>query len=276
DAEPSPAWRGEVAHKILERWHNGEGVLSEIAAEELRKMNAHPLMRALWRPRLLKALEWVESQLAAQPERVPVVVEEWGRMDVQGVEIFGKADRIDRFPEGPLAIVDYKTGAPPSGREVEAGYALQLGTLGLMAQRGAFDKAEGQPARFEYWSLGSSRTSDTGFGYVTTPILEGKKRSGIPLGEFLEQADYFLNDALGRGLLAAGPFTARLNPHPPCSDTFAQSMRLDDWMGRECAGSFRSRTTRRSPSIRPTPCGSPPRPGPARRSCIRPACCGRC
>src|SRR5690606_40023747 len=76
--------------------------------------------------------------------------------------------------EGPLAIVDYKTGAPPSGREVEAGYALQLGTLGLMAQRGAFDKAEGQPARFEYWSLGSSRTSDTGFGYVTTPILEGR------------------------------------------------------------------------------------------------------
>lgn len=233
DAEPSPAWRGEVAHKILERWHNGEGVLADLAAEELRKMNAHPLMRALWRPRLLKALEWVESQLAEQPERVPTVVEDWGRMDVRGVEIFGKADRIDRLPDGTLAIVDYKTGKPPSGREVEAGYALQLGTLGLMAQRGAYEKAQGEPVRFEYWSLGSSRTSETGFGYVSTPILEGNKRSGIPLGEFLSQADYFLNDALSRWILGEEPFTARLNPDAPGYDTFDQLMRLDEWMGRE-------------------------------------------
>ena len=233
DAEPSPAWRGEVAHKILERWHDGEGSLADIAAEELRKMNAHPLMRALWRPRLMKALEWVESRLAEQPERVPTVVEDWGRMDVRGVEIFGKADRIDRLPDGTLAIVDYKTGKPPSGREVEAGYALQLGTLGLMAERGAFEKAEGEAVRFEYWSLGSSRTSETGFGYVTTPILEGNKRSGIPLGEFLSQADYFLNDALSRWILGEEPFTARLNPDAPGYDTFDQLMRLNEWVGRE-------------------------------------------
>src|SRR5690606_33004476 len=68
DAEPSPAWRGEVAHKILERWHNGDGILADLAAEELAKMNAHPLMRALWRPRLMKALEWVEQSLAAEPD----------------------------------------------------------------------------------------------------------------------------------------------------------------------------------------------------------------
>ena len=148
-------------------------------------MNAHPLMRALWRPRLLKALEWVEAQIAADPERVPTVIEDWGEMEVRGVEIFGKADRIDRLPDGTLAIVDYKTGAPPSGREVEAGYALQLGTLGLMARAGAFAKVQGEPVRFEYWSLGSSKTSETGFGYVATPILEGRKQKrhrarGVP------------------------------------------------------------------------------------------------
>ena len=233
DAEPSPAWRGEVAHKILERWHRAEGTLAEIAATELTRMNAHPLMRALWRPRLLKALEWVEARIAADPERVPAVIEDWGKMVVKGVEIFGKADRIDRLPDGTLAIVDYKTGSPPSGREVEAGYALQLGTLGLMARHGGFEKAQGEPARFEYWSLGSSKTSETGFGYVTTPILEGNKRSGIPPEEFLPQASWFLNNALDRWILGDAPFTARLNPDAPDYATYDQLMRLDEWLGRE-------------------------------------------
>src|SRR5690606_3974158 len=53
DAEPSPAWRGQVAHKALERWHRERGDLHAIALEELEAMNAHPLMRALWQPRLL-------------------------------------------------------------------------------------------------------------------------------------------------------------------------------------------------------------------------------
>jgi ATP-dependent helicase/nuclease subunit B len=232
DAEPSPAWRGEMAHAILERWHKGEGALGEIAADQLRQMNAHPLMRALWRPRLLKALEWVEAQIAANPGRVPAVIEDWGSMDVKGVEIFGKADRIDRLPDGTLAIVDYKTGAPPSGREVEAGYALQLGTLGLMA-RGAFEKVRGEPVRFEYWSLGSSKTSEIGFGYVTTPILEGRKLKGIAADEFLPQAAFFLNDALDRWILGEEPFTARLNPDAPGYSTYDQLMRLDEWLGRE-------------------------------------------
>jgi ATP-dependent helicase/nuclease subunit B len=233
DAEPSPAWRGEIAHKILERWHNRDGTLADLVADELAKMSAHPLMRALWRPRLLKALEWVEGKLAVEPERVPAVVEDWGEMAVKGVRIFGKADRIDAFPDGTLAIVDYKTGAPPSGREVEAGYALQLGTLGLMVRAGAFEKARGEPVKFEYWSLGASKTSETGFGYVTTPILEGSKRTGIPADEFLPQAEWFLHDALGRWILGDEPFTARLNPDAPGYATYDQLMRLDEWLGRE-------------------------------------------
>ena len=154
-------------------------------------------------------------------------------MEVNGVEIFGKADRIDRLPDGTLAIVDYKTGAPPSGREVEAGYALQLGTLGLMARGGAFEKVRGEPVKFEYWSLGSSKTSETGFGYVTTPILEGRKQKGIAADEFLPQAAFFLNDALDRWILGEEPFTARLNPDAPGYATYDQLMRLDEWLGRE-------------------------------------------
>src|SRR5690606_25786534 len=71
DADLSPARRGDLAHKILEIWHKTGRPMPEIAAEVLRQMGAHPLTLALWRPRLLKGLEWIEDHIAAEPGRVP-------------------------------------------------------------------------------------------------------------------------------------------------------------------------------------------------------------
>lgn len=233
DAEPSPAWQGELAHKILEVWHRTGRPLEEIAAERLKAMNAHPLTRALWRPRLLKALEWVAGEIAANPERTPTAFEQNGEMTWRGVTIHGRLDRLDTLADGSFAVVDYKTGRPPSGAQVEAGYALQLGTIGLMVERGAFENVEGTATRFEYWSLGKSDKSETGFGYVATPLLEGNKRSGIPPEEFLPQAKVYLDDALDKWILGYTPFVARLNPDAPTYDTYDQLMRLEEWMGRE-------------------------------------------
>ena len=233
DAEPRPQWRGTAAHKVLETWHRTGRPMREIADEVLAEMNHHPLMRALWRPRLMKALEWVEAEIAANPDRTPSLIEEKGEWTYRGVLIRGKADRIDRLPDGTLAVVDYKTGQPPSGKQVEKGYALQLGTTGLMVRHGAFGNLQGEPVSFEYWSLAKSPKSETGFGYVTTPILSGSKRTGIPLGDFLPEAQRYLNDALDRWILGDEPFTARLNPDAPAYATYDQLMRLDEWLGRD-------------------------------------------
>jgi ATP-dependent helicase/nuclease subunit B len=206
--------------------------MAEVADEVLTRMNHHPLMRALWRPRLVKALEWVEAEIAAHPEREPALFEEWGQIVHREVTIFGKADRIDRLPDGQLAIVDYKTGGPPSAQQVIDGVALQLGTTGLMAARGGFEGLQGEPVAFEYWSLAKSSKSDTGFGYVTTPILGSGKRKGIALEDFLPEAERYLDEALDKWILGDQPFTARLNPNAPGYDTYDQLMRLDEWLGR--------------------------------------------
>lgn len=236
DAEPSAAWQGIAAHEILERWHTAAmespRTMHDVAAEVLQQMNGHPLMRALWRPRLMAALEWVELQIAQNPDRAPAVFERWGNWPVRGVTIRGKVDRIDRLPDGTLAIVDYKTGSPPSGKQVENGFALQLGTLGLMARAGAFDDMPaGEATCFEYWSLARHKNSPTGFGHATTPLKTGNKRSGIAPEEFLPAAEYFLHDALDRWILGAEPFTARLNPDAKTYSTYDQLMRLDEWIG---------------------------------------------
>ena len=239
DAQPTPAWQGELAHAILEDWHKGKGELAELAQQHMRAMAAHPLMRALWRPRLLAALEWVSQAIENDPERRPAAIEQWGEMEVRGVRVFGKADRIDTLADGSLAVVDYKTGGPPSGAEVEAGYALQLGTIGLIAQSGGFEGVSGDPSRFEYWSLAKAKAKDhpTGFGYVSTPVLEGRKRTGIPPAEFLRETKRYLYDALDRWILGSEPFTARLNPDAPGYDTYDQLMRLAEWQGCEGEGS---------------------------------------
>jgi ATP-dependent helicase/nuclease subunit B len=233
DAQPTAAWQGSLAHKILEDWHDGKGTLEALADHHLQDMAAHPLMRALWRPRLLRALQWVEQTIAATPDRVPVLWEEDGKLDYRGLLLKGKADRIDRLPDGTLAVVDYKTSGPPSAAQVEQGFAMQLGTLGLLLRAGAFEKVRGVPTAFEYWSLGRSADSETGFGYMKSPVKTGRMRSGVPLEEFLPRAEAYLNEALDRWILGNEGFTARLNPDAAVYAEFDHLMRLDEWVGRD-------------------------------------------
>jgi ATP-dependent helicase/nuclease subunit B len=229
DAEPSAAWKGTAVHAILERWHKEGGELLPIAHRVLDEMSAHPLMRALWRPRLMAALEWIggEVERLRGEGREVLRSEARGEMIVKGVRIHGRADRIDRLADGNLAVVDYKTGKPPSASMVKAGFALQLGLVGMIAERAGFDGVSGIPERFEYWSLGKGKA---GFGYVEEPILEGRRKSGIPRSEFLPTTAAYLDDAIDRWILGSDPFTARLNPDIGGYNDYDQLMRLDEWL----------------------------------------------
>ncbi|MFC3174736.1 double-strand break repair protein AddB [Novosphingobium bradum] len=244
DAEPTAAWKGTAVHEILDRWHKQRaagdpGPLLPIAEAELAKMSAHPLVRGLWWPRLVAALEWVEQEIARLEAegRVVATTEARGEILFRGVRIHGRADRIDRLPDGTLAVIDYKTGSPPSARRVEEGFALQLGLIGLMAREGAFHDADrqpvsGEPTRFEYWSLAKAKKSATGFGECSEPVLEGRKKNGIVREEFLDRTEEFLADAIVRWIKGDEPFTARLNPDLPGYADYDQLMRLDEWQAR--------------------------------------------
>ena len=236
DADPTPAWRGTAVHAILEEWHKQGapfGGLIPIAERQLDAMSAHPFMRGLWRPRLLAALEWIEAEqheLEAQGRAV-LTAEQKGEIRVDGVRIHGRADRIDRQPDGTLAVVDYKTGSPPSGRMVEEGFALQLGLIGMIARDGGFDGVHGVPTTFEYWSL--ARNKSRGFGSRSEPVREGRKLSGIPREDFLPETERYLREAISRWILGNEPFTARLNPDLAGYADYDQLMRLDEWQGRD-------------------------------------------
>ncbi|MDT0508018.1 double-strand break repair protein AddB [Novosphingobium sp. MMS21-SN21R] len=239
DADPTPAWKGTAVHDVLKVWHEAGGKPGElvpIAERMFDEMSAHPFMRTMWKPRLINALLWIEAEtdrLAGEGREV-LAVERKGEIVVDGIRIHGRADRIDTLADGTLAIVDYKTGMPPSAKMVEEGFSLQLGLIGLIAREGGMSGVTGEPARFEYWSLG--RNKERGFGYMKSPVKDSGNRSALLPEDFVPETERFLREAIAKWLLGNDPFTARLNPDLPGYSDYDQLMRLDEWQGRERKG----------------------------------------
>jgi ATP-dependent helicase/nuclease subunit B len=184
------------------------------------------MLRALWAPRLLEAIDWiVELERANQAEgRRPLKAEVTGEAVLAGITVHGRVDRIDRLADGSLAVIDYKTGQPPSQKTVDAGFALQLGLLGLIGRAGGFEGVAGDPEAFEYWSLARYRGK---FGRLMRPDQNMQK------GEFLDHAFNIFKRAAEDWLTGDRPFTAKLNPaYAPYGD-YDQLMRLEEWYGRE-------------------------------------------
>jgi ATP-dependent helicase/nuclease subunit B len=236
DADPSAAWRGNQVHAILQDWFEQDGAAPGTLRPRCEKLltdpRTHPMIRALWGPRLREAIDWVAGEVEAKAgERTILAVEGRGMLDLFGVELTGRFDRIDRRGDGSLIIVDYKTGQPPSIAAVREGFSLQLGLLGLIAQRGKFAGVAGTATGFEYWSLARNYRSG-GFGYVDSPC-DPKKRDPIPADEFVTRATRNFEDAAAKWLTGSEPFTAKLRPEYAPYGDYDQLMRRHEWYGRE-------------------------------------------
>ncbi|OYY90264.1 MAG: double-strand break repair protein AddB [Sphingomonas sp. 28-66-16] len=236
DADPSAAWRGTAVHAILEAWVTEDGAapdrLVPRALAMLGDARTHPMLRALWQPRLIEAIGWVLDKTLALGDagREIIAVDRSGTIAIAGVELTGKADRLDRLADGGLVIVDYKTGKAPSTRAVAAGFSLQLGLLGLIAEGAGFEGIRGTATGFEYWSL--ARSGD-GFGKISTPVDVAGRGNGIAPEDFTGVAARHFSDAAALWLTGDEPFTAKLVPeYAPYAD-YDQLMRLDEWYGRE-------------------------------------------
>jgi ATP-dependent helicase/nuclease subunit B len=230
DAEHTAAWKGLAVHKVFQEWLEHDECepdkLRGRAEQLLGEEAIHPMLRALWAPRLLEAIDWIaELERANRAEgRRPLRAEVNGEAPLAGITVYGRADRIDRLGDSRLAIIDYKTGAPPTQKAVDAGFALQLGLLGLIGRAGGFDHVAGDPSVFEYWSLQRHQGK---FGRLVRPDKD------MAPGEFLEHAYANFAEAAGRWLTGNEAFTAKLNPaYAPYGD-YDQLMRLEEWYGRK-------------------------------------------
>lgn len=236
DADPSAAWRGTAVHAVLEAWAREDDCAPDAllprAVALLDDPAAHPLLRALWQPRLIAAFAWIAARTAEDRAegREVIAVEGRGQADVSGIMLNGRFDRIDRMPDGGIGVVDYKTGKAPSVAAVRGGFNLQLGLLGAIAEDGGFAGVTGEATAFEYWSL--AKKGDA-FGSVSSPAHPTGAGGRIVTEEFVRVARDSFAAAAARWLTGDEAFVAKLHPEFAPYAEYDQLMRRDEWYGRD-------------------------------------------
>ncbi|MCB5199192.1 double-strand break repair protein AddB [Loktanella sp. TSTF-M6] len=148
-ADVDAALKGDVFHKILERFVSARPDASDPAARDLLRritddtlaeMCPWPTVRLQWRVLFDQiAPDFLQQEAMRQKDGTLVALETWGEITVPGPDIIlnGKADRIDATPDGRALIYDYKTGTLPTAKE-QAAFDKQLLLEAAMIERGAF------------------------------------------------------------------------------------------------------------------------------------------
>ncbi|MGE0045005.1 MAG: PD-(D/E)XK nuclease family protein, partial [Hyphomonadaceae bacterium] len=140
---PDARGRGTALHRAIERIAAGDGAdaLMRLIDEELKLAGVVDEQRAYDRARLLEASASFVLWLAARRAiGIREFIEKKGELTLDnGRTLSARADRIEIFPNGGAAVVDYKTGAPPGDGEVKTGLAPQLLLEAAMLKRGAFE-----------------------------------------------------------------------------------------------------------------------------------------
>lgn len=119
--------------------------LREIGSTHFAPLMERPEARALWWPRFLRIADWFAGWEARR--RLGVVrveAEIRGEIPIRlgNDRIFrlsARADRIEHRAGNSYAILDYKTGQPPSAKQVRLGLSPQLTLEAAILRRGGFD-----------------------------------------------------------------------------------------------------------------------------------------
>ncbi|HEY4548155.1 MAG TPA: double-strand break repair protein AddB [Pedomonas sp.] len=234
EADPDAAERGTLLHEALENWAR-KGVFSaQHLQAEMEKVLAdifrQPLIANLWRPRLQRISNWVAARVHERMAGnwTQAGVEVSGEIEVAGITLKGKADRIERDHEGRLAIIDYKTGEPPTHAQRESGYAPQLPLLALIAEHGGFKElGAAKAADLRYWKLSGGATE----GKDTDALIYGRK-PWITVEDWVAMSVIRLKDAVQEYLDGTAPFIAKLHPEYARGQDYDVLARVDEWLGR--------------------------------------------
>jgi ATP-dependent helicase/nuclease subunit B len=151
--------RGRAIHKAVEQFDAGDAqVLLNRVDLELARGGFSAAHRTFDRARLAKACAAFAAWVAERRNGGAVVHREIeGSLALPGGELLiARADRIELIG-GRAEVVDYKTGAAPTDKEVAAGLAPQLLLEAAMLARGAFkDAPRASVADLVYWRFGGS------------------------------------------------------------------------------------------------------------------------
>jgi inactivated superfamily I helicase/RecB family exonuclease len=149
---------GNALHNVMERFTRATAgapaaelkpAFLRIAAESLAEDAPWPALRRLWLKRLERAADWfIDGEIARREAAEEIATERTGARTLSApggdFTLTATADRIDRT-EGGYAIYDYKSGTPPTPKQIQH-FAKQLVLEGAIAEAGGFTDLPPGPA----------------------------------------------------------------------------------------------------------------------------------
>ncbi|NVK17118.1 MAG: double-strand break repair protein AddB [Methylocystaceae bacterium] len=233
DADPGAADYGNIIHEALEVFMDKYPKdLPDNAVLELRAIGRdvfgteldNPGIWAFWWPRFERICDWfIEQEHARRALIAKSYTEIEGSITFDApagpFKISAKADRLDLFKDGEVSIIDYKTGVPPTKKEVEAGFAPQLPLEAAIAIEGGFKEFGPREIKdLEFWRLRGGQVAGQKVSATDDPSETARKAlEGL------------------KGLVAAydrieAPYGSRPNPEnaPKYSD-YEHLARVKEW-----------------------------------------------
>jgi ATP-dependent helicase/nuclease subunit B len=153
DMPLSAADRGSAIHDALGEFTqtfanalppDPAGALRGIGQKYFAPLMKRPEARALWWPRFLRIATWFSNwEIARRDGLTGIEAEIRGEIQIpldneRNFVLSARADRIERRQDGTFAILDYKTGQPPTGKQVRMGLSPQLTLEAAILREGGF------------------------------------------------------------------------------------------------------------------------------------------
>jgi len=161
DMPLSAADRGSAIHDALGEFTKAYAdklpddparVLKQIGEKYFAPLMERPEARALWWPRFQRIAAWFADWETARRGHIEgIEAEIRGEIPIpldheRTFTLSARADRIERRDDGSFAILDYKTGQPPTGKQVRMGLSPQLTLEAAILREGGFEGiAAGSP-----------------------------------------------------------------------------------------------------------------------------------
>jgi ATP-dependent helicase/nuclease subunit B len=154
DTPPGARDRGTVIHQAIGDFTAkfADGLPADPLAELLAlgrdafaPLNDFPEARAFWWPRFERIARWfIDWEIERRSNVQSVYAEVQGKLQVTpDFLLTARADRIEKLKDGSFAVLDYKTGQPPSQSQVETGLAPQLTLQATILRHGTFEGVAG-------------------------------------------------------------------------------------------------------------------------------------
>lgn len=172
DADPTMADRGIAIHQAIERYALNYQDRPLVEAYEallddgrvaFGEMLTRPAVAAFWWPRFERIAAWfVAFDDYWRQDLNQSFVEQKGEMAIEvaggSFILTATADRLDIRKDGRVEILDYKSGAVPTAKQVMLGEAPQLVLEALILSAGGFQNLTArQMSGIGYWKLSGGR-----------------------------------------------------------------------------------------------------------------------